>query len=241
MTSEENVPVQPEPPPPAGEQPQPGVAPAAEPAQPPAKEGEDAFKEPYEEVMEPEKPQKPRKNRHWGAIITVVIIIVILIVWTLLSPKMLPVEGMTYVDSETYASLGNFTGFRDIWTGNTTWGLSISGASGASVGQAVEFKVLFTKVAEKTGNFFFKGNAITLENVSIFNGSGEFLGKMTSHRSVGYGEEAVVPVTFAQAKSYELYVTAKFTVYEDMRIGFFPVESVNVPAVYFDDPYPVAA
>lgn len=210
--------------------------------QPQGKSGEDVWKEDgYDEVMEPEKPKQPKKNRHWGAIITVVIIIVILVAWTLLSPKMLPVEEMTYVDSTKFANLGNFTGFRSIWTGNATWGMSISGPVNATVGQSVEFKVLFTKVAEKTSNFFFRGNAITLNNVSVFNGSGEFLGKMTSHSNVGYGEEAVVKMTFSQAKIYDIYVTARFTVYEDMRIGFFPVETVTVPPVYLDELYQVTA
>lgn len=238
-STETPVPDQPAPPPPA-EEPPPAPAAPEEP-KPEAKPGEDVWKEDYEEVMEPEKPQKPKKNRHWGAIITVMIIIVILVAWTLFSPKMIPVEGRTYVDSSTFANLGNFTGFRDIWTGNTTWGMSINGPESTAAGQQTEFKILFTKVAERTSNFFFRGNAVTLTNVSIFNASGEFLGKMTSHRNVGYGEEATVKVTFTEAKAYDLYVTAKFTVYEDMRIGFFPVESVTVPPVYFNELYHVTA
>lgn len=241
MSSEQPVDEQVSAPPPPSDQPPDPPPPETGEAKAPEKASEDAWKEDYEDVMEPEKPPKPKKNRHWGAIITAAVIVIILVAWTLVSPKMLPAEGMTYVDSPDYAKLGNFTGFRDIWIGNTTWGVSITGPETAAVGEKTEFKVLFTKVEERTSNFFFRGTAIDVTNVSLFNKSGQFLGAMKSKANVGFGVEAIVEVTFTHAGSLELYVTAKFTVYEDMRIGYFPVETVSVPGIDFNNLYPVSA
>lgn len=203
------------------------------------KPAEDVWKEDYDELVEPEKPIRPRKPVHWGGIIVVVAIILIIIVWTIMSPKILPVEASTYISSPSYASLGDFTGYRDIWAGNTTWGLSISGPANGNVSEQMQFMVLVTKVSEKPGNWFLRGTSIELRNVSIFLKDGTYLGSMTNHTDHGFGISATVPVTFTSAGSFELYVHAKFLVYEVMRIGFIPLEMVSIPVADFGIPIEV--
>lgn len=108
---------------------------AGEPPATPVEEGvgkEGVWKEDYDDFIEPDRAEeetssaaetrKPKKTRHWAGIITVIAIIVILVLWTLLSPKILPQEGMTYVLSPKYANLGNFTGSRNIWAGDMVGG-----------------------------------------------------------------------------------------------------------------------
>ncbi len=197
------------------------------------KPSEDVWKEDYDELVEPEKPSRPRKHVHWGGIIIVVAIILIIVVWTVLSPKILPVEGDTYISSDRYASLGDFTGYRDIWAGNTSWGLSISGPVNGTANESMQFMVLLTKVSEKPGNWFLRGTSIELRNVSIFLKDGTFLGSMTNHTDHGFGVSATVPVKFTSTGSFDLYVQAKFLVSEVMRIGFIPLEMVNIPMVDF--------
>jgi len=215
----------------------------AEPPPPPPEESEkpaeDVWKEDYDELVEPEKPLKSRKPAHWGGIIVVVAIILIIVVWTIMSPKILPAQADTYISHPTYASLGDFTGYRDIWAGNTTWGLSISGPANGIVNEQMQFMVLLTKVYEKPGNWFLRGTAIELRNVSIFLEDGTYLGSMTNHTEHGFGVSATVPVTFTSAGSFDLYVHAKFLVYEVMRIGFIPLEMVNIPVADFGLPIEV--
>lgn len=207
------------------------------------KPAEDVWKEDYDGLVEPEKPEKPvkaKKKVRWGSIIIVAVIILVLVVWTVLSPHVRSEVGDTYLTSPTYANLGDFTGYRDIWAGNTSWGLSINGSFEGSVNEQMQFTVLITKVSEKTGNWFLKGTAIELRNVSIFLKDGTFLGSMTSHKNLGFGILATVPVTFTSPGNYSMYVYAKFLVYEVMRIGFIPLEMVNIPIADFGESIEIA-
>ncbi len=223
----------------AAEAPEPADAPDENPP-PPAEQGEKGpFDESYEEVMEPEeketqKPPKPKKNRHIVGIITLIVIIVFLVLWTAISPKVMAPVGRTYLESPTYANLGNFTGTRSIWAGTTTWGVSVSGSDSFHTGETAAFFVLITKVSETTGNFFFRGTAIVITNVSIYKADGTYMGGIAEKTSYPYGKQAVVHTTFPAVGTYDLYITAKFTVYEVMRIGYFPLESVNVVKVQLE-------
>ncbi len=199
---------------------------------------EDEYPKEYEEFVEaPEEPPRPRrKKRPWGSIIIVVAIVVVLLAWTLLSPKVMPEVGDTYTDSQSYASWGNYTGHRDIWAGNMTWGVSVSGYAVAAGNREIVVDVLVTKIQEGPGNWFFRGTDIALRNVSVFDEDGTFLGTMSNHTDLGFGVLAKVPVSFDTNGTYDLYVTVKFLVYEVMRIGFFPLEMVNVQKVFLDVP-----
>ncbi len=196
---------------------------------------ETVWEEDYDELVEPEKPTiKPKKKGHWGGIIVAIVVIIILVVWTIMSPKILPAQGETYIRSPAYASLGDFTGYRDIWAGNTSWGVSISGPANGTVNQPMQFMVLLTKISEKPGNWFLRGTSMDLRNVSVHLMDGTFLGAMTNQTDLGFGISATVPVTFTSPGSFELYIHAKFLVLEVMRIGFIPLEMVNIPEADFD-------
>lgn len=211
-------------------------APAPKEPAPEKAEASEAFIEDYEEYIEPEKPQRPRKKLPVVPIIVTVAIVLVLVSWTLLSPEIMPEVGGTYIESPTYAGWGNYTGYRDIWAGNTTWGVAISGHATAAGNRQIEVNVLITKVFERPGNWFFRGTAISLRNVSVFADDGTFLGSMSNSTNLGFGVLATVPVSFAANGTYDLYVTAKFLVYEVMRLGFVPLEMVNVQQVYLDVP-----
>lgn len=217
------------------EPPPPPPAEKAEPEKPAEKPSEEEWKEDYDEMITPEKPAKPKKKRHWGGIIVVVIVIIALVIWTVLSPNIMPEKGDTYTSSPTYANLGNYTGYRDIWAGNMTWGISISGPTTGNVGSELTLTVLVTKVYERPGNWFFRGTSIDLQNVSVFKTDGTFLASMSNKSDLGYGVSATVHLNFADNGSYQLQVYVKFMVYEMMRIGFMPLETVQVtPGVDLD-------
>lgn len=218
-----NVDEEPPPPPPPASEPE-----AKAPEVPPGKPSEEAWMEDYDEMITPEKPAKPRKKRHWGGIIVAVIVIVILLAWTLLSPDITPEKGDTYTSSPTYANLGNYTGYRDIWAGNMTWGISIRGDTSGSVGTQMTFTVLVTKVYERPGNWFFRGTSVDLKNVSLFKADGTYLASMSNSSDLGYGVSATLSFNFTESGTYNLHMYVKFMVYEMMRIGFMPLETVQV-------------
>lgn len=206
---------------------------------------EDVWKEDYEELIEPEKRPTPRGHRTmpWGGILTTLAIVAALVAWTILSPGVMPQQGDTYTRSPIHASWGNYTGYRDIWAGNMTWGVSVSGHATSAGNLSVEITVLVTKVSERPGNWFFRGTAISLKNVSVFIGpldNATFLASMTSATKHDYGVSATIPATFGGPGVYELLIKVRFMVYEVMRIGFIPLESVNVYPVYLDSPVVVS-
>lgn len=219
-----NVDEEPPPPPPPAPEPE-----AKAPEAPPEKPSEEAWMEDYDEMITPEKPAKPRKKRHWGAIIITVIVILVLVVWTLMSPSVMTQVGNEYTKYGQFSNLGNYTGYRDIWAGNMTWGVSVSGPPEGSVGEDLLYRVLITKVYESPGNWFFRGTSINVKNISFFDSEGVFLGSsdLTSGED-GFGVMSFVHLNFTQAGNYDLHVYVKFLVYEMMRIGYMPLETVQI-------------
>lgn len=218
---------------------QPGQA-EAEPkeAAPPASE-EDMWKEDYEEHIdaEPEPAPRPkRKRKGQVSIVLLLVVIAVLILWTLFSPPVMPQSGEVYTSSQHYANLGSFIGYRDIWAGNMTWGLSIGGNATVQAGAVLNITVLVTKVYERPGNWFLRGSAISLRNVSVFTDDGVFVGEMSNWTDAGFGQIATVPLVFSEPGNYSLFVYAKFLVYMDMRIGFLPLEAVEIQRAYLDVP-----
>lgn len=215
----------------------PHVDPAEE--APPA--GHDAWKEDYEGLIEPEPVKRRRKPpfRHWGSVIVLVIVLIILVAWTVASPSVLESVGDTYVTSGVYAKWGNYTGVRDIWSGNVTWGVSIRGTPTSPDNRSIELKVLVTKVSETTSSWFLRGTSIEMRNVSAYDENGTLLGTMIGHADLGYGAEATVPISFSESGTYLVFVKIKFMVYETMRIGFLPLETVQIEKAWIDFPIAV--
>jgi hypothetical protein len=175
-------------------------------------------------------PREKPKKKHWVGIITIVAIVVVLLLWTLLSPWVMPPQGTTYVDSPKYASLGNYTGFRDVWAGNVSWGVSVSGPDNASVGTPVEFKVLVTKVSERPSNFFFRGLGISITNCTLWDLNGTYIAKLSGVQDLGFGKMAIINTTLPVGVN-DLYVSVRFTEYEVMRLGFIPLDYLLVEKV----------
>jgi hypothetical protein len=202
----------------------------------------DAWKESYEDLVEPEEAPKPAKKRfrHWGAVVVTVIVIVILLAWTLASPPVMDEVGDTYVRHESaYAEWGNYTGYTKTYAGNTTWGVSLSGHFTSAGNRSLELDVLITKVSEMVSNGLFIGTAIDIRNVSAFLDDGTFLASMANETDLGFGRLARIPISFSDVGSQSVYVTVKFVVYGDMRIGFIPSRAVTVQKVYMDVPVEV--
>jgi len=195
-------------------------------------EDELSTEEQYEELIEPEKPRKIRKPRgrpkHLGAIITVVVILIILIVWTLVSPKILPSVGVTYVESPVYANLANFSAEHQSWAALTEWGISVSGPDNVSANETFTLQVLVTKISEEPRNFWFRGTAITLTSMTVIDENGTVLSSMSNKSDHQYGKLATISLSIKDPGSYVLKVTGQFLVYVDMRIGFLPVEKINL-------------
>ena len=219
----------------------PEVAPVEEaPAPPPpeeVKEPEDWAEEFEKETEQEKKEKKSKKKRHWGSLIVVIIIVLFLVIWTLLSPKVLPEAGPTYIYSDTYANLGHFTGERDIWwlgsaihVGNTTWGLSIGGDDNGTVNAPPTISVMVSKVDEGAGNWWFRGTAIKLSNVSLFLEDGTYVASMDTRTEGTFGPVGEIHPDFGAVGNYTCYVYVRFTVYEDMRIGYIPLETVDMTA-----------
>jgi hypothetical protein len=195
---------------------------------------EEEWIEEYERETEQVKPKRPR---HLGGIIITVAIILFMVIWTVLSPAVLPQAGTTYLDSDRYANLGDYTGDRDIWwlgnsvhVGSMTWGVSMSGEQNVSANETATFDILVTKVTEEPGSFWFRGTAVKLKNVSLYLDDGTYLGSMTNQTKLGFGPLATVSVEFPDPGSQDLQVFISFTVYTIMRIGYLPLETVEITA-----------
>lgn len=213
-----------------------GLTPPSPKAHEPASEPEkDVWAEDYDEHIDGEEPppRKPKKRMKWGGIIVLVFVVVFIILWTVLSPEVVPQSGDTYLRSDSYASLSGYAGDVDTYAGNATWALSVGGENSTSAGVQLNLSVLVTKVFEKTSSFWFRGTGIELRNVSVYDEDGTFIAKMSNETDIGFGPLATVPVSFAESGNYTLYAYVKFLVSADMRIGFLPVKAVEIESEHF--------
>ena len=209
-------------------------------AEPSGQSAEEAWIEDYDEHINGKElpPPRPKKKRHVGSIVVLVAIIIFLIVWTLFTPNVMPETGSAYETWEPNLYLGDFEGYRDIWAGNMTWGVAIRGPDATTVGTPINISVLVTKVDEKPGNWFFQGTSVSLKNVSVHIDDLDetYLGSMSEWHETDLGLLATVSISFDQPGEYYLYVYVKFMVFMDMRIGYLPLEAVQVPRAYLDIP-----
>jgi hypothetical protein len=223
-----------EPPPPSDEKISEAAPPPAAPDEEPLEPGEEWIEE-----YEPEKEEtKPRKRiPHRLGIIIAVAIVLILVIWTLLSPQVLPESGGTYLSSETYANLGSYDGTLDIWwlfnlvhVANTTWGVSVSGDQNVSAGQPATFHVLVTKVDEVMKNPWFVGTSVNLKKVQLYTEDGVQVGSMVSESSEPFGPIAELDATFDSPGTYECHVYVEMTIYGKMIVGYLPVKVLRITA-----------
>jgi len=223
-----------EPPPPSDEKTPEAAPPPAAPDGEPLEPGEEWIEE-----YEPEKEEtKPRKRMpHRLGIIVAVAIVLILVIWTLLSPQVLPESGETYLDSGTYANLGSYDGALDIWwlfnlvhVANTTWGVSVSGDQNVSAGQPATFHVLVTKVDEVMKNPWFVGTSVNLKKVELYTEDGVQVGSMVSESSEPFGPIAELEATFDSPGTYECHVYVEMTIYGKMIVGYLPVKVLRITA-----------
>jgi len=223
-----------EPPPPSEENaPSPAPAPAVS-VEKPLEPGEEWIEE-YESEKTETKPKK--KIPHLRGLIIAIAIVVILVVWTVISPQVLPESGATYVDSETYANLGSYEGDLDIWwlfnvvhVADTTWGVSVSGEQNVSSGQPATFHVLVTKVDEEMKNSWFVGTSVKLKAVDLYTEDGTKVGSMVSKSCESFGPTAEVDATFDSPGTYSCYVYVEMTIYGKMTVGYLPVKVLRITA-----------
>jgi hypothetical protein len=192
--------------------------------------------EEYEREGRRVKPRKereePRRVLRW---IVLAAVIVVLVMWTLISPSVMPATGTTYTTSYATANLGSEAFAQDvriaaslISAGSTTWAICMSGDSNATADEDAVFQVMVVKISEDSGGFWFMGTDISLRNVSFYSEDDALIGWMTdkeekSDRSIGE-----VHVTFSEVGVHDCHVTVKFSVYEVMRIGFLPADKMSI-------------
>lgn len=205
------------------------------PGQSPLEPGVEWIEE-YESEKEEVRPKK-KKVPHLLGIVVAVSIILILVIWTLLSPQVLPESGDTYLESQTYANLGDYSGYLDIrWLFNvvhvadTTWGVSVSGEQNVSSGQPATFHVLVTKVDEVMKNAWFVGTSLNLKKVELYTDDGTRVGSMVSKSSEPFGPMAEVEATFDSPGTYDCQVYVEMTIYGKMLIGYLPVKVLRITA-----------
>ena len=213
-------------------------APDAGSAEVPGEPGEEWIEE-----YEAETKQRPkRKIPHLKAIIATVVIVIILVVWTLISPQVLPESGGSYLQNPEYANLGSEVGELDIWwlfdaihVADTSWGVSISGDRNASVGEPATFDVLVTKVREEMKNGWFKGTSIELKKVTMYTEDDDIVGSMVSKSEESFGTVGEVEATFDSAGNYSCHLMVEFTIYGKMVIGYLPVKVLRMEAYLSED------
>lgn len=192
--------------------------------------------EEYEREGRPRRPGKQRaKPRRIGRWIVLAAVVLFLLVWTLVSPQVMTATGTTYLEAEGYSELGSDTGLQDIRvmaslvsTGDTTWGVSLSGDANATVDEAAVFQVTVVKVSEETRSFWFMGTDISVRNVSMYLEDDSLIGWMDEKEERGNMSVAQVHALFPDTGVYDCYVVVKFSVYEVMRIGFLPADKVSM-------------
>jgi len=222
----------------SSEEPPPPEEPAGTEAVPSAfAEGDLEPGEEWIEEYESEKKEVPkrRKVRHALGISVAVAVLLILVLWTLLSPQVLPESGDSYIESQTYANLGSYSGEMDIrilfdtlYVADAVWGVSVSGESNVYSGQPSTFLILVTKVDETMKNPWFVGTSIDLKKADLFIEGGDRVGTMVSESSEPFGPLAEVEATFDSPGAYECYVYVEMTIYCKMLIGFLPAKVLRM-------------
>jgi hypothetical protein len=144
------------------------------------------------------------------------------------------------MNSARYASLTGASVDVDTYAGNATWAVSIAlvgGSDHAVPGEHINVTVLLTKVAERPSNFWFIGFGVQMKNVSILDGNGSYLAKMTNSSDFGFGPIATISLTVPQDQPHlshwDLVAYVRFLMLADMRIGFLPVLDVEITPVTF--------
>lgn len=197
-----------------------------------------------EEYESEQRDMRPRKRlSHPIGIAMTVTLVLVLVLWTLLSPQVLPVAGTQYVDSPVHANLGSFSGDLEIrWLLNmvlvadTTWGVSVSGDRNVTAGEMAYLSVHVTKVREDMKNAWFAGTSINLKKADLFVDGGPQLGSMVSKSDETFGPLAVVGATFDSPGNYSCFVFVEIAIYGKMLVGFAPVKvlRMTVPLATLD-------
>lgn len=176
--------------------------------------------------------EKPRRILRW---IVLAAVIVILVVWTLISPSIMPSSGTVYIDSDETANLGSEVFPQNVRVvaslvsvGSTTWAVSVAGDPNVVINEDVVFQVMVSKVSEESGGFWFMGTDISLRNVSFYTDDDSLIGWMTDKEELSDRSVGEVHATFTEPKPYDCYVVLRFSVYEIMRIGFIPADKVSI-------------
>lgn len=195
-------------------------------------QGEEWIEE-YESERRDTRPR--RRVPHPVGIAIAVAVVLVLVVWTLMSPQVLPVAGTAYVDSEVYANLGSFQGDLEIkWlldlvkVADTTWGVSIGGDSAVPAGEPATFTVLVTKVREDMANAWFVGTSIDLRKADLVIDGGPKVGSLVSESSEQFGPLGTVEATFGSPGNYSCEVFVEVAIYSKMLIGFAPVKVLRM-------------
>lgn len=195
---------------------------------------EEMWIEEYERGDEPEdEAEVEAKPRRTGLWIFAIAVASLLIIWMVLTPSMMSEVGDVYLMDDEYSNLGTDTALVDVRViastfsvGSVTWGVGIGGDPNVTAGDDAVFHVIVTKVAEDGGGFWFKGTWIRLRNISLFTDADELVGWMSSYAVEGFGDVARLHATFEDPGTYSCYISVRFSVYENMLVGFIPADSV---------------
>jgi hypothetical protein len=209
---------------------------------------EEMWIEEYERGDEPEEEERAEeKPRRTGLWILAIVIASLLIIWVILTPSTMSEVGAAYLDDEDYANLGSGTATVDVRVvasmlsvGSVTWGVGIAGDANVTAEDDAVFHVTVMKVSEDGGGFWFKGTWIRLRNVSLFTDADQLVGWMSGYNVTGIGDVARVHATFVEPGAYSCYVSVKFSVYENMLLGFIPADSVVFAEIHLSSQIVVA-
>ncbi len=210
---------------------------------------EEMWIEEYERGDEPDEAEeceveKPRRTGLW---IFAIVVASLLIIWVILTPSAMSEVGAAYLSDDDYANLGSDTATVDVRVvastfkvGTVTWGIGISGDANVTVEEDAVFHVTVMKISEDGGGFWFKGTWVRLRNVSLFTEADELVGWMSGYTVEGIGDVARVHAMFDEPGTYSCYVSVRFSVYENMLLGFIPADSVVFAEVHLSSQIVVA-
>ena len=173
--------------------------------------------------------EKPRRILRW---VVLAVVVIVLVLWTLISPAIMPSSGTTYTVGD-HANLGVHTFEQDvrvvaslIGAGSATWAVSFAGDPNATVGEDAVFQAMVSKVSEDSGGFWFMGTDISLRNVSMYLEDDTLIGWMTDKEELSNRSVGEVHAAFDEPGVFDCYIVLRFSVYEVMRIGFIPADKV---------------